>query len=142
MTDLNLVSGDLVVDLAGLLRTSAVLAGATSCAVSFRILKRSVLWIVAAVVLGGIGGFLFGSLIGPLFFSAPSGEVMVVKLGPGAFWTALKAGLIGGVSAGVLAGLVPSLIISRTSQFSRLVGINVAVGIIIGAISAYIATRP
>ena len=142
MPDQNLVSGDLVVDLAGLLRSSAVYTGAIACLVSFWILQQRTIWKIAAFVLGGIGGFLLGSLLGPIFFSAPNGEVMVVKLGPGAFWLALKAGLIGGVSAGILAGLAPSFITSKMSQFTRLAGTGIAIGIVIGTFSAYMATRP
>ena len=142
MPDQNLVSGDLVVDLAGLLRSSAVVAGAIVCVVSLWILKQRAIWKVAAIFLGGFGGFFLGSLVGPLVFPASDDFVFVVKLGPGASWTALKASLIGGVSAGILAGLVPALITSKSSQLTWLMGNGVAVGIVMGAISAYIATRP
>jgi|SRR3989344_6766815 len=142
MPDSNLVSGDLVVDLAGLLRSSAVLAGAIACVVSLWILKQRAIWKVAAIFLGGFGGFVFGSFVGPLVFPASADFIFVVKLGPGAFWTALKAGLIGGVSVGILAGIVPTLITSKTSQIARLMGIGVTIGIVVGAISAYIATSP
>ena len=142
MPEPNLVSGDLVVDLAGLLRTSAVIAGAISSAVSLWTLNRSILWTAAAFVLGGIGGFILGSFTGPLVFPASPGYVFVVKLGPGAFWSALKASLIGGVMAGILAGLIPPLILSRVSLVARLIKINIIIGIAFAAIGAYISTSP
>jgi len=137
-----IVPGDRVVDLAALLRSSALLAGAVASAVSLWVLTQSALWTLAGVVLGGALGFLLGSLLGPLCFPAPAGDVRVVKLGPGALQPALRAGLIGGLCSGVLAGLVPPLVLSQAPTAARLVGAGGVIGIVIGAVNAYIATRP
>lgn len=142
MSDPTLLPGDKVVDLAGLLRSSAVQTGAVASAVSLWMLKHGVLWTVGALVLGGVAGFVLGALIGPLLFPARAGDIMVVKLGPGALGLALKAGLIGGLCAGILAGLAPPLILSQPPKLAHGVGIGVLSGILLGSLSAYIATRP
>ena len=141
MPNTNLVSGDLVVDLASLLRSSAVFAGAVSGLVSIWILKRSAPWKVGGFVLGGVAGFLLGSFIGPLIFFAPEELVTVVKVGPGALGLTLKAGLIGGISAGFLVSLASSFIASQASRRFRLIGVGVAIGFAVGAFSAYMASR-
>ena len=142
MSDRSLVPGDRVVHLAALLRSSALLTGAAASAVSLWVLKQSALWTLAAVVLGGAVGFVLGSLLGPVLFLAPAGDVRVVKLGPGALHLALRAGLIGGICSGILAGVVPPLMLSQAPIVAQLVGTGVVIGIVIGAASAYIATRP
>ena len=142
MSDPSIVAGDKVVDLAGLLRSSSLLTGAVASGVSLWVLNKSALWTVAAVVLGGAGGFVLGALLGLVFFPPRAGDVVVVKLGPGALQLALKAGLIGGVCSGILAGLLPPIILSQVPKLAHLVGIGVVAGIVIGAATAYIATRP
>jgi hypothetical protein len=142
MPDPSFAPGDKVVALAALLRSSALLTGAVASAASVWILKQSVPWTLAAVVIGSTVGFFVGSALGPVFFPAPVGEVRVVKLGPGALQPALKAGLIGGICTGILAGLVPSLVLSQFPKVIELIGISVVIGIVFGAASAYIATRP
>ena len=142
MSDPSLASGDKVVDLAALLRASAMLTGAVATAVSLWVLNQSALWAVVGVVLGGTSGFFLGAVIGPMLFPARAGDVMVVKLGPGALPLALKAGLIGGVLSGILAGLLPPIMMSQVSRVAHLVGIDVGVGALVGAAAAYIATRP
>ena len=138
----DLAPGDKVVDLAFLLRSSAVFASAVAAVSSLWILKHTPLWIVVAGLLGGAGGFLLDTFLGPVFFSAAAGEVTVVKLGPGSLQLAFKASLIGGITSGILASLLPALILAGTSRLAQLLGAGVIVGIVIGAVFAYLATRP
>ena len=104
--------------------------------------KKNAIWKIAAFVLGGVGGYLFGSFASSLFFYASDDMITVVKLGPGAFWTTLKAGLIGGVSAGLLVGLISSFMTQETSKRPRLIVTGAVIGIAIAITSAYIATSP
>ena len=142
MSNPSITPGDKVVDLAGLLRASAMLTGAVAPAVSLWVLNQSAFWTVLAVLWGGTSGFFLGALVGPVLFPARAGEVMVVKLGAGALRPALKAGLIGGLLSGILAGLLPPIVVSQASRVAQLVGIDAGVGVLVGAAAAYIATRP
>lgn len=141
MVDPNLSPGDRVVDLAFLLRSSAVFTGTVAAAISLWVLKHMAFWTLAAGLLGGIGGFLVGTLLGLVFFPASTGKIVVVKLGPGASVLAFKAGLIGGITSGILAGLVPALLLAGSSRITQLVGVGVGVGIAVGTTFAYLVTR-
>lgn len=142
MSNATLNPGDKVIDLLGLVRSSAMVTGALTLPLALWILEQDVVWIGSAVVVGGVFGFLLGALLGRVFFAAPDGQVLVVKLGPGALSLALKAALNGGVCAGILIGLVAPLILSATTKLTPLVGLGIAVGTLWGVTSAYIATRP
>jgi hypothetical protein len=134
--------GDKVVDLAALLRSSALLTGAVTAAISLWLLVESPLWIVVALVAGGAGGYAAGIVIGREFYRPLEGHVMVVKLGPGALWPALQAGLIGGIVSGALAVVVPFLILADGRTLVQHLWIGLVAGIVVGAASAYVATRP
>jgi uncharacterized membrane protein len=134
--------GEKVVELAVLLQSSALLTGAVAAAVSLWLLMEALAWTVVALVAGGAGGYALGILIGREFYRAPEGQVMVVKLGPGAMRTALQAGLIGGICAGALAISVPFLLLADGRTLVQNLWIGVVAGIAIGAATAYVATRP
>ncbi len=142
MANSSISPGDKVVDLAALLRASALLAGAVTAAVSLWLLVEGVLWAVVALVAGGAGGYALGILIGREFYRAPEGQVVVVKLGPGAMQVALRAGLIGGICSGALAIAVPFLLLADGRMLVQHLWIALAAGIAIGTIAAYVATRP
>ncbi len=142
MGDPNLSPGDRVVDLAFLLRSSAVVTGTVAAAISLWVLKQIAFWTLAGGLLGGIVGFLVGTLLGLVFFPASAGKIVVVKLGPGALVLACKAALIGGITSGILAGLVPAVLLAGISRITQLVGVGVGIGIVVGATFAYLATRP
>ncbi len=142
MPNATLNPGDKVVDLAGLLRSCAMVTGALTLPLALWILEQSIVWILAAVVAGGVVGILLGAVLGRAFFPAREGHVFVVKLGPGALPLALKAALNGGVCAGVLIGLSAPLVLSAGTKVTPLVGLGTAIGLLWGATSAYIATRP
>lgn len=142
MSNATLNPGDKVVDLAGLVRSCAMVTGALTLPIALWILDQDIVWIVSSVVVGGALGFLLGALLGLVFFPVREGHVFVVKLGPGALPLAMKAGLNGGVCAGILMGLLSPLILSEITKVTPLVGLGTALGILWGATSAYIATRP
>jgi hypothetical protein len=142
MTGSPLSPGDKVVDLAALLRSSALLAGAVAAAVSLWLLVDALLWTGAALVAGGAGGYALGVAISRAFYRAPEGQVVVVKLGPGAMQAALQAGLIGGICSGALATSVPFLFLADGRTLIQHLWIGVVAGIVIGAAAAYVATRP
>lgn len=134
--------GEKVVELAALLRSSALIAGAVAAAVSIWLLMEAPAWTVVALVAGGAGGYGLGILIGREFYRAPEGQVMVVKLGPGAMRAALQAGLIGGVCSGALATTIPFLFLADGRTLIQHLWIGVVAGIVIGAAAAHVATRP
>ena len=137
-----LVSGDRVVDLAASLRFAALLAGALACAVSLWVIKQNVLWSIAALVVGGIAGFCIGLVLGPLIFSAASGQVAIVKLGPGALAETLKGTLIGAVVSGLIVAAVPAGLFGQSSKLMLLTAIGSGIGVLIGGALGYLATRP
>ena len=142
MSHATLKSGDKVVDLAGLARSSAMITGAITLPLALWMLEQDIVWIVSAVVAGGVLGFLLGALLGRVFFPVRDGHVFVVKLGPGALPIALKAGLNGGVCAGILIGVLSPLLIAETANLPHVVAVGVIIGILWGTFSAYMATRP
>ena len=134
--------GDKVVDLAALLRSSALLTGALTAAASLWLLIEALLWTAAALVAGGAGGYALGTVITRSFYRAPEGQVVVVKLGPGALPLALQAGLIGGIPSGGFAILVPFLFLADGRTLVQHLWIGVVAGIVVGVATAYVATRP
>jgi uncharacterized membrane protein len=141
MASPGLSPGDKVVDLAALLRASALLAGAASAAVSMWLLVEALLWTVIGAAAGAAGGYALGALIGRGFYGAPQGQVAVVKLGPGAMQAALQAGLIGGLCSGALAVAVPFLFLADARMLVVHLWIGAAAGVFIGVVAAYVATR-
>ncbi len=142
MTDPAIAPGDLVVDLAYSLRSAALITGAIACAVSLWTIKRSVLWALAALVLGGIGGFCVGLVLGLLMFRASSGQTVVVKLGPGALAETLKANLIGAVVSGLIAAAAPAVLFGQSAKVAPLATLGVGIGIVVGGTFGYFASRP
>ena len=142
MSDAALNPGDKVVDLAGLVRSSAMITGAITLPLALWMLEQDAIWIVVAIVAGGVVGVVLGALLGRVFFPAREGHVFVVKLGPGALPLALKASLNGGVCTGILIGLSSPLLLSEVRTVTLLIGLCTAVGILWGTLSGYIATRP
>jgi len=134
-------SGDRVVDLAASLRFAALVAGAIACAVSLWVIKKNILWALGALVLGGIGSFCIGMVLGRVIFRAPSGQAVVVKLGPGTLAQTLKANLIGAGVSGLIAAVVPALLFAESANLTQLVGLGVGVGIVVGTVSGYLASR-
>ena len=139
---MTIAPGDRVVDLAAALRSAAPIAGAIACAASFWIITRNALWALGALVLGGIGGFCAGLVLGALIFRSPAGQVVVVKLGPGALAATLKATLIGAAASGLIAAAGPGLLFAQSSQLAPLAALGIGVGIIVGAAQGYLASRP
>ena len=142
MSDTTWRSGDKVVDLAALTRSSAMFTGAITLPLALWLLDQDVIWIVAGLVAGGALGLVLGALLGRLFFPAREGHVLVVKLGPDALPLALKAGLNGGVCAGILIGVLSPPILSETANLPLLIGLGTTIGVLWGTFSAYMATRP
>jgi len=93
------------------------------------------------LVLGGLGGFCPGLVLGPVIFRAASGQVVVVKLGPGALAATLKATLIGAAVSGLIAAAVPAALFAHSSTLVPLAGLGVGVGIVVGAVLGYLASH-
>jgi hypothetical protein len=140
--DQNLVSGDRVVDLAAALQAAAVVAGATSCAAALWIIKQNVPWSIAGFVVGGITGFGIGLALGLLIFPASSGQVIIVKLGPGALAATLRGTLLGAVISGLVAAAIPAGLFGQSPKLMMFASIGCGIGVVVGAVLGYIATRP
>lgn len=141
MSNPTLAPGDRVVDLAASLRAAALVAGASACAVSVWVLKRSVLWALAALILGAIGGFGVGFVLGLVTFRAAPGQALVVKLGPGALAQVLKANLIGACISGLMAAAAPALLLAEFSKLAPLAALGAGIGIVVGGVLGYLASR-
>jgi hypothetical protein len=141
MADPAIRSGDRVVDLGASLRFAALVAGAIACALSAWVVEKQVLWTLGGLILGGVGGFCIGLVIGPLVFRAGRGQVVVVKVGPGALMQTLRANLIGAVGAGLIAAVVPALMFAPSAHLGQFVGLGVGVGMVVGVGLGYIASR-
>lgn len=142
MSNATLNPGDKIVDPAALVRSSAMVVGALTLPLALWMLEQDIVWIVLAVVAGSVIGFLLGALLGRIFLPRRDGQVLVIKLGPGALASALKASLNGGVCTGILIGLLSPLFLSEATKVTPLIGLGATIGIIWGSLSAYIATRP
>ena len=142
MANSGISPGDKVVELAALLRASSLITGAVVAAVSVWLLGEGLLWIALALAAGGAGGYGLGALIGRDFYRATEGQVVVVKLGPGAMRTALQAGLVGGICSGALAVAVPFFLLADAWTLVQRLWVGVVPGIVIGVAAAYVATRP
>jgi hypothetical protein len=141
MADPSIVPGDRVVDLAASLRFAALVSGGISCAVSLWIIKQSVYWSAAALVVGAIAGLCIGLVLGPLIIPAVAGNVVVVRVGSESLAATLKAGLIGAVIAGAIAAAVPAGIFAQTSKLLLLTGVGCATGVVTGAVLGYLASK-
>lgn len=141
MADPTLVPGDRVVDLAASLRFAALVSGGISGAVSLWILKQSVWWSAAALVVGAVAGLCIAYVLGPLVFPASPGNVAVVKVGPESLAATLKAGLVGAILAGVIAAAVPAGIFDQASKLLLLTGVGCGIGVVIGSALGYLASR-
>lgn len=137
----NIAPGERVVALAAALRSAALIAGGIACAASVWILTRNALWALGALVVGGVGGFCVGLALGRMTFRAAPGQVVVVKLGPDAVATTLRATLIGAAVSGLIAGAVPAAVLAQSTQLVGLAGLGVGVGIVVGIASGYLASR-
>jgi len=137
-----LLAGDKVVNLAQLVRSTALLAGAAASGASLWTLKHSALWTFAALVPGAVAGFALGSYMGRASLLAHAGQMVVVKLGPGATPLALKAGLLAGVCSGTVLSAISAFCFSPVWPGSQIVATGAVTGAAVGSLVAYFATRP
>ena len=141
MTGSSPVPGDRVVDLAATLRSAALVSGGISCAVSLWIIRQSMWWSAVALAAGAVAGLGIGVVLAPRVFPATAGHVVVVKVGPGSLAATLKAGLPGAVIAGTVAAAVAAGIFARASNLVPLIGVGGAIGVVVGGLMGYLASR-
>ena len=141
MADPGILPGDRVVDLSASLRFAALVSGGVSCAISLWIIRENALWSVAALLAGAVAGFCVGLVLGPLMFPAASGQVTIVKVGPEALGATLKAGLVGAIASGAIAAVAPAMIFAQASNIVAILGVGIGVGVIVGGILGYLASK-
>ena len=137
----DLLPGDRVIDLAFLLRSSAVVGGFLAAGLSAWLLGTGIGWIAAAAFAAAAGGFLIGSLVRHLHFPVFAGLVTVVKLGPGAFPPALRSALAGSVSTAMPAAVLPALVFPGSADFPGLLLTGIIIGVVVGGVFAFLASR-
>jgi hypothetical protein len=133
----NLQSGDVILPLAGFLRMAALYTGALTGIVSMWMLQRGVYWKMGGFVSGAIIGFISGSIIGPIIYTSPDDQVMVIKVGPDAFWPALEAALYGAVMAAIFVSIISSFFASTTNRRLALFAVNIVISVVMGFVCAY-----
>ena len=138
----DLLPGDRVIDLAFLLRSSAVVGGFLAAGLSAWLLGTGIVWIAAVAFAGAAGGFLLGSLVRHLHFPIFNGLVTVVKLGPGALALALRSALAGSVSTAMPAAVLPALVFPGSAGFPGLLLTGIVIGVVVGGVFAFLASRP
>ena len=141
MADPSILPGDRVVDLSASLRFAALVSGGISCAISLWIVKENVLWSIAALVAGAVAGFCVGLVLGPTVYPAPSGRVAIVKVGPEALGSTLKAGLIGAIVSGAIAAAAPAIVFAQASKVVAVLGVGIGVGVVVGGVVGYLASK-
>jgi hypothetical protein len=133
----NLQSGDVILPLASFLRMAALYTGALTGIVSMWMVQRGVYWKAGGFVSGGIIGLISGSIIGPIIYASPDDQVMVIKVGPDAFWPALEAALIGAVMAAIFVSTISSFFASRANRRLALFAVNIVISVTLGSVCAY-----
>ena len=118
------------------------MAGGISGAASLWIIKQSVLWTIAALVLGAFAGFCIGLVLGPVTFPAAAGNVVVVKLGPGALARTLRATLTGAVIVGLIVAAGSAMLLDPSAGVLLLASTGCGIGALVGITLGYLAARP
>ena len=127
--------GDKVVELAALATSAAVATGAVASAWILWLTRKSWLISAAALIAGGVVGFLVGRLVGRVLYH-PNGTTVVVKAGSASLLSTLRAGLTGGVVTALAIGLLAMLILSAKSQASSVFGVAIGCGVVLGILFA------
>ena len=112
MTDKQLNPGDLVVELAVLAQSAAILSGAVAGAATVWLTSGSWSTAVAALFAGGFLGFMAGFLVARVLYRSGDGQTTVVRVGIQALSSAIPAGLAGGLSSVFVVGTAAILLYS------------------------------
>ena len=135
MTNGNLQSGDMVVPLADLARTAAIVGGSLSAAIGVWVIRHRILGALGALAVGGIVGFVIGSGVGRLLYPAVEGNVEVVKAGQAALLATLKAAVAGGICSSMCVAAALTVLAApdqRLVVFGTCVLVGTAVGLVWG----------
>lgn len=123
-----LKSEDRIVPLAGLARTSSIVAGAVNGAVLTWIAGRGLLFSGEALLGGALLGFVLGTIAGQILFPAPGGQVVVVKVGRPSLPVTLKAAIAGALLVSIAVAMIIKTVIAPAMPTSLVWGIALAVG--------------
>jgi hypothetical protein len=134
-----LKSGNVVIDLRALGRTSGAVAGAIASVATIWIISYSVLYVMIAIVGGGILGYLIGMQISRWLFFVPKGSVVVVKKGKHAIPTTLRASLPPALASTLICSIAIGML-AHSVNIGGLVLLAVFIGIVAGVILAILSS--
>lgn len=135
-----LTTGDKVIPLGFLCVTTGLITGAiVSGLVAWR--AGNPWWyILLAVLIGGVLGWLIGKVMAVVFLSAPGDNVLVVKAGASALPKTILSSLLGAVTAAIILGLGIAFVIGGAALIKSValmsIGIALVVGVFWGLMSA------
>lgn len=138
MPDQGLQSGDRVVEIAAVARTTAIVSGAVASAATTWLVRGSWRSSLVALVLGTFIGFLVSLFPSRLYSS--SGRTAVVRVGSSSLSATVPAGLLGGLSAALVVGIAVLWCFSAWGQLVLLLGTSLGCGLVIGIILAVLAS--
>jgi hypothetical protein len=127
--------GDKVIELAGVVISSAVTSGAISAAVIVWLIKKNWLPSTGAFFVGALFGFLVAQVMARLFYRS-DGNTVVAKLGVESLSLTIPAGLAGGITTALLVALVSILVFNASSQIVTVFGVALGCGIALGVLMA------
>lgn len=124
--------GDRVVELAGLLHSTAIATGAVAGAWLLWLIKKSWIASLGALLGGAAIGFVVAHLLARLLYRTAEGNTTVVKVGSASLASTIPAGLAGGVTTAVAVVVLAVLIFGARNQTWTLFPISLGCGIVLG----------
>ena len=128
--------GDRVVELAGLLQSTAVATGAVAGAWLLWLIKKSWVTSLGALAGGAALGFVVGHVLARILYRTAEGNTTIVKVGSASLPSTLPAGLAGGVATATALALLVLLIFGAKNQTLPLFAIAVGCGVVLGVLFA------
>jgi len=124
-----LQTGDRVVELAALCRTSGLFSGLVASGVTIYFGLQSWRFTTGGALVGAILGYVIGWIIGRFLFTAVDGQVLVVKHGMGSLPFTLKATLFSSVCVTILVALFAYFTLPQTHGFGIWISCLAAIGV-------------
>lgn len=135
-----LTPGDRVVELAGLVRSAAIISGSVTGAWVVWLIKTNWLVSLGALFAGATIGFVVAQIVARMLYRTADGQTVVVRVGGASLTSTIPAGLAGGVPTAVLVAglalLLPGVDGQAASLFGAALGCGIASGILFACLSS------
>lgn len=128
-------TGDMVVELAALVISTAVVTGAVTGAWILWLIKKSWLASLGALLAGAAVGYIVGQLVGGFLYRIGE-NTTVVKVGSESLPLTIPAGLAGGVTTALTVAILAVLIFNAKSEASSLFRVAMRCGMFLGILFA------